>query len=82
MIDIAGNKNEEVVRVYLFPDANCLLAVAELAFVETDTAPTRKPSASDPGPRRPKAHPEPPYSGHMCSRAKSMVARCWAVRTG
>lgn len=38
MIDIAGNKNGEVVRVYLPPDANCLLAVAELAFAETDVA--------------------------------------------
>ena len=38
MIDIAGNKNGEVVRVYLPPDANCLLAVAEVAFAETDVA--------------------------------------------
>jgi len=38
MIDIAGNKNGEVVRVYLPADANSLLAVAELAFAETDVA--------------------------------------------
>jgi len=38
MIDVAGNKNGEVVRVYLPADANCLLAVAELAFAETDVA--------------------------------------------
>ncbi|MEB3167219.1 MAG: phosphoketolase family protein [Synechococcaceae cyanobacterium] len=35
-IDLAGNKNGEVVRVYLPADANCLLAVAELAFRETN----------------------------------------------
>jgi xylulose-5-phosphate/fructose-6-phosphate phosphoketolase len=35
-IDLAGNKSGEVVRVYLPPDANCLLAVAEEALVETN----------------------------------------------
>jgi len=35
-IDLAGNKSGEVVRVYLPADANCLLAVAEEAFVETN----------------------------------------------
>ncbi|NDC13957.1 MAG: phosphoketolase family protein [Synechococcaceae bacterium WB9_2_170] len=35
-IDLAGNKSGEVVRVYLPADANCLLAVAEVALVETD----------------------------------------------
>jgi xylulose-5-phosphate/fructose-6-phosphate phosphoketolase len=35
-IDLAGNKSGEVVRVYLPPDANCLLAVAEEAFQETN----------------------------------------------
>ena len=33
-IDLAGNKSGEVVRVYLPADANCLLAVAEEAFLE------------------------------------------------
>jgi len=33
-IDLAGNKSGEVVRVYLPPDANSLLAVAEEALVE------------------------------------------------
>ncbi|MFO0014962.1 MAG: phosphoketolase [Synechococcaceae cyanobacterium] len=33
-IDLAGNKNGEVVRVYLPADANSLLAVAEQALVE------------------------------------------------
>ncbi|TVS01501.1 MAG: phosphoketolase family protein [Cyanobium sp. PLM2.Bin73] len=33
-IDLAGNKSGEVVRVYLPADANCLLAVAELALQE------------------------------------------------
>jgi xylulose-5-phosphate/fructose-6-phosphate phosphoketolase len=33
-IDLAGNKSGEVVRVYLPPDANSLLAVAEAALVE------------------------------------------------
>lgn len=35
-IDLAGNKDGDVVRVYLPPDANCLLAVAEEALVETN----------------------------------------------
>ena len=35
-IDLAGNKSGEVVRVYLPADANCLLAVAEQALVETN----------------------------------------------
>jgi xylulose-5-phosphate/fructose-6-phosphate phosphoketolase len=35
-IDLAGNKSGEVVRVYLPPDANCLLAVAAEALVETN----------------------------------------------
>lgn len=35
-IDLAGNKSGEVVRVYLPADANCLLAVAEEAFLETN----------------------------------------------
>ena len=35
-IDLAGNKSGDVVRVYLPADANCLLAVAEVAMVETD----------------------------------------------
>ncbi|KEF41468.1 MAG: phosphoketolase [Cyanobium sp. CACIAM 14] len=35
-IDLAGNKSGEVVRVYLPPDANCLLAVAEEALQETN----------------------------------------------
>jgi len=35
-IDLAGNKSGEVVRVYLPADANCLLAVAEEALVETN----------------------------------------------
>jgi len=35
-IDLAGNKSGEVVRVYLPPDANTLLAVAEEALVETN----------------------------------------------
>ncbi len=35
-IDLAGNKNGLVVRVYLPPDANCLLAVAEEAMEETN----------------------------------------------
>ena len=35
-IDLAGNKSGEVVRVYLPPDANCLLAVAEEALQEPD----------------------------------------------
>ena len=35
-IDLAGNKSGEVVRVYLPADANCLLAVAELALQETN----------------------------------------------
>ena len=35
-IDLAGNKSGEVVRVYLPADANCLLAVAEEAFQETN----------------------------------------------
>ncbi|MCP9826260.1 phosphoketolase [Synechococcus sp. EJ6-Ellesmere] len=35
-IDLAGNKSGEVVRVYLPPDANCLLAVAEEALLETN----------------------------------------------
>ena len=35
-IDLAGNKSGEVVRVYLPPDANCLLAVAEEAMQETN----------------------------------------------
>ena len=33
-IDLAGNKSGDVVRVYLPPDANSLLAVAEQALVE------------------------------------------------
>ena len=35
-IDLAGNKSGDVVRVYLHADANCLLAVAEQALVETN----------------------------------------------
>ena len=35
-IDLAGNKSGKIVRVYLPPDANCLLAVAEEALVETN----------------------------------------------
>jgi xylulose-5-phosphate/fructose-6-phosphate phosphoketolase len=35
-MDLAGNKSGEVVRVYLPADANCLLAVAEEALVETN----------------------------------------------
>ena len=35
-IDLAGNKSGDVVRVYLPADANCLLAVAEAALVETN----------------------------------------------
>ena len=35
-IDLAGNKSGDVVRVYLPADANSLLAVAEVALVETD----------------------------------------------
>ncbi len=35
-IDLAGNKSGDVVRVYLPPDANSLLAVAETALVETN----------------------------------------------
>mgnify|MGYP000629721036 FL=1 len=35
-IDLAGNKSGEVVRVYLPADANCLLAVAEQALVDTN----------------------------------------------
>jgi xylulose-5-phosphate/fructose-6-phosphate phosphoketolase len=35
-IDLAGNKSGEVVRVYLPADANCLLAVAEEAMMETN----------------------------------------------
>jgi xylulose-5-phosphate/fructose-6-phosphate phosphoketolase len=35
-IDLAGNKSGEVVRVYLPPDANSLLAVAEEALQETN----------------------------------------------
>jgi xylulose-5-phosphate/fructose-6-phosphate phosphoketolase len=35
-IDLAGNKDGDVVRVYLPPDANSLLAVAEEALVETN----------------------------------------------
>jgi xylulose-5-phosphate/fructose-6-phosphate phosphoketolase len=35
-IDLAGNKSGEVVRVYLPADANCLLAVAEEALMETN----------------------------------------------
>ena len=35
-IDLAGNKSGEVVRVYLHVDANCLLAVAEAALLETN----------------------------------------------
>jgi xylulose-5-phosphate/fructose-6-phosphate phosphoketolase len=35
-IDLAGNKNGQVVRVYLPPDANCLLAVAEEALQENN----------------------------------------------
>ena len=37
-IDLAGNKSGDVVRVYLPADANCLLAVAEQALVETDVS--------------------------------------------
>jgi xylulose-5-phosphate/fructose-6-phosphate phosphoketolase len=37
-IDLAGNKSGDVVRVYLPPDANCLLAVAEEALVETNVS--------------------------------------------
>ena len=33
-IDLTGNKSDDVVRVYLPADANCLLAVAEEALVE------------------------------------------------
>jgi xylulose-5-phosphate/fructose-6-phosphate phosphoketolase len=35
-INLAGNKSGKVVRVYLPADANCLLAVAEEALVETN----------------------------------------------
>ena len=35
-IDLAGNKSGDVVRVYLPPDANSLLAVAEEALLETN----------------------------------------------
>ncbi len=35
-IDLAGNKSGDVVRVYLPPDANSLLAVAEVALRETN----------------------------------------------
>ena len=35
-IDLAGNKNGAVVRVYLPPDANSLLAVAETALLENN----------------------------------------------
>ena len=35
-IDLAGNTSGDVVRVYLPADANCLLAVAEQALVETN----------------------------------------------
>ncbi len=35
-IDLAGNKNGQVVRVYLPADANTLLAVAEVAMTETN----------------------------------------------
>lgn len=35
-IDLAGNKSGEVVRVYMPPDANCLLAVAEEAMQENN----------------------------------------------
>jgi len=35
-IDLAGNKSGDVVRVYLPPDANSLLAVAEKALKETN----------------------------------------------
>ncbi len=35
-IDLAGNKSGDVVRVYLPADANCLLAVAEQALMETN----------------------------------------------
>jgi xylulose-5-phosphate/fructose-6-phosphate phosphoketolase len=35
-IDLAGNKSGAVVRVYLPADANCLLAVAEVALPETN----------------------------------------------
>ncbi len=35
-IDLAGNKSGEVVRVYMPADANCLLAVAEEALVESN----------------------------------------------
>jgi len=35
-IDLAGNKSGEVVRVYMPADANCLLAVAEQALVESN----------------------------------------------
>ncbi|MFM9104392.1 MAG: phosphoketolase, partial [Cyanobium sp.] len=37
-IDLAGNKSGEVVRVYLPPDANCLLAVAETALLELNVS--------------------------------------------
>jgi xylulose-5-phosphate/fructose-6-phosphate phosphoketolase len=37
-IDLAGNKSGDVVRVYLPADANCLLAVAEEALLETDVS--------------------------------------------
>jgi xylulose-5-phosphate/fructose-6-phosphate phosphoketolase len=37
-IDLAGNKSGDVVRVYLPPDANTLLAVAEEALVETNVS--------------------------------------------
>ncbi|MFQ6538593.1 MULTISPECIES: phosphoketolase family protein [Aphanothece] len=35
-IDLAGNKSGDVVRVYMPPDANSLLAVAEEAMLETN----------------------------------------------
>ena len=35
-IDLAGNKSGDVVRVYMPPDANTLLAVAEEALLETN----------------------------------------------
>lgn len=38
MIDAAGNKHGDVVRVYLPADANSLLAVADVAFRETGVA--------------------------------------------
>ncbi|MFN9644192.1 MAG: phosphoketolase, partial [Cyanobacteriota bacterium] len=37
-MDLAGNKSGDVVRVYLPPDANTLLAVAEEALVETNVS--------------------------------------------